>query len=157
MPRDRRDLLLEGGHVLDPATGRDEIADVLVRDGNIEAIGRSLGHPDGAEILDCTGAYVAPGLIDVHCHLRSADDHPMPSGAECVTETRWPRRQRDAVDRNARDCPADHQRDPIRPSLRTDVNHLSVTPERDRRDREPRGCRGAVGRRIAIPVAERLP
>ena len=70
MPRGVRDLLLEGGHVIDPATGRDEVADVLIRDGNIEAIGRNLGHPDGAERLDCAGAFVSPGFIDVHCHLR---------------------------------------------------------------------------------------
>jgi len=48
MPRGMRDLLLEGGHVIDPATGRDEVADVLLRDGKVEAIGRNLGHPDGA-------------------------------------------------------------------------------------------------------------
>ena len=65
-----RDVLLEGGHVIDPATGRDEVADVLLRGGRVEAIGRTLGHPDGAEVLDCTGAFVAPGFIDVHCHLR---------------------------------------------------------------------------------------
>jgi dihydroorotase len=65
-----RDLLLTGGHVIDPATGRDEVADVLVRNGLVEAIGRNLGTPDGAELLDCAGAYVAPGFIDVHCHLR---------------------------------------------------------------------------------------
>jgi len=70
MPRAVRDLLLEGGHVIDPATGRDEVADVLLRDGKVEAIGRNLGHPDGAERLDCKGAFVAPGFIDVHCHLR---------------------------------------------------------------------------------------
>ena len=70
MPRGERDLFLEGGHVIDPATGRDEVADVLVRDGKVEAIGRNLGHPDGAERLDCTGAFVSPGFIDVHCHLR---------------------------------------------------------------------------------------
>ncbi len=70
MPRGLRDLLLEGGHVIDPATGRDEVADVLLRDGKVEAIGRNLGHPDGAERLDCAGAFVSPGFIDVHCHLR---------------------------------------------------------------------------------------
>jgi dihydroorotase len=70
MPRAMRDLLLEGGHVIDPATGRDEVADVLLRDGKVEAIGRNLGTPDGAERLDCKGAFVAPGFIDVHCHLR---------------------------------------------------------------------------------------
>jgi dihydroorotase len=70
MPRNMRDLLLTGGHVIDPASGRDEIADVLLRNGLVEAVGRNLGTPDGAEILDCAGAYVAPGFIDVHCHLR---------------------------------------------------------------------------------------
>lgn len=70
MPRNMRDLVLAGGHVIDPATGRDEVADVLLRNGLVEAIGRNLGTPDGAETLDCAGAYVAPGFIDVHCHLR---------------------------------------------------------------------------------------
>ncbi|MBK5187844.1 MAG: amidohydrolase family protein, partial [Gemmatimonadaceae bacterium] len=70
MPRTVRDVLLVGGHVIDPASGRDEVADVLLRAGRIEAIGRSLGHPDGAEVLDCAGAFVSPGFIDVHCHLR---------------------------------------------------------------------------------------
>jgi dihydroorotase len=49
---------------------RDETADVLLRDGKVEAIGRSLGTPDGAEVLDCSGLFVSPGFIDVHCHLR---------------------------------------------------------------------------------------
>ncbi|HMA01378.1 MAG TPA: dihydroorotase [Gemmatimonadaceae bacterium] len=70
MARATRDVLLEGGHVIDPATGRDEVADVLLRGGKVEALGRGLGRPDGAEVLDCAGAYVVPGLIDVHCHLR---------------------------------------------------------------------------------------
>jgi dihydroorotase len=49
---------------------RDETADVLLRDGKVEARGRSLGTPDGAEVLDCSGLFVSPGFIDVHCHLR---------------------------------------------------------------------------------------
>lgn len=65
-----RDLLLRGGRVLDPSQGMDQVADVLLRDGKVEAIGRGLGVPDGAEVIDVTGAYVSPGFIDVHCHLR---------------------------------------------------------------------------------------
>lgn len=65
-----RDLLLRGGRVLDPSAGRDEISDVLLRDGRIEAVGTSLGVPDGAEVLDCSGLFVSPGFVDVHCHLR---------------------------------------------------------------------------------------
>ena len=52
MQHPARDVLLEGGHVIDPATGRDEIADVLLRRGKVEAIGRNLGHPGVVELLD---------------------------------------------------------------------------------------------------------
>lgn len=65
-----RDVLLRGGRLLDPSSGVDEIGDLLVRGGIIEATGRSLGTPDGADVIDCAGAVVAPGFIDAHCHLR---------------------------------------------------------------------------------------
>ena len=65
-----RDILLRGGRVIDPSAGRDETADVLLRGGKVEAVGRSLGTPDGAEVLDCSELFVSPGFIDVHCHLR---------------------------------------------------------------------------------------
>ena len=65
-----RDVLLRGGRILDPARGVDEVGDVLLRGGSVEAQGRSLSAPDDAEVLDCAGAIIAPGFIDVHCHLR---------------------------------------------------------------------------------------
>jgi dihydroorotase len=65
-----RPLLLRGGRVLDPGQGLDETADLLVADGRIESWGRDIGEPDRAEVIDCAGAVVVPGLIDVHCHLR---------------------------------------------------------------------------------------
>jgi len=65
-----RDVLIRGGRVIDPAANRDEIADVLIRAEKIEAVGDSLGAPDGAEIIDAAGQVVAPGLVDPHCHLR---------------------------------------------------------------------------------------
>ena len=65
-----RDVLLRGGRILDPARGVDEVGDVLLRGGSVEAQGRSLNAPDDAEVLDCAGAIIAPGFIDVHCHLR---------------------------------------------------------------------------------------
>jgi dihydroorotase len=63
-------LLLRGGRVVDPSTGLDEIADLLLDGGRIEAIGRDIGTPDDAVLRDVTGLIVAPGLIDVHVHLR---------------------------------------------------------------------------------------
>jgi dihydroorotase len=63
-------LLLRGGRVVDPSRSIDEITDLLLTAGKIEAAGRGLGRPDGAEVLDCAGLIVAPGFIDTHCHLR---------------------------------------------------------------------------------------
>lgn len=65
-----RDLLLKGGRIVDPSQGLDGVGDLLLRDGKVEACGGSLGTPDGAEVRDCAGLVVAPGLIDVHVHLR---------------------------------------------------------------------------------------
>lgn len=63
-------LLLRGGRVIDPASGRDERADVLLAGGKVEAVGQGLGTPDGAETIDAGGLVVAPGFIDLHTHLR---------------------------------------------------------------------------------------
>ncbi len=65
-----RPLVLRGGRVLDPSRGLDERADVLIRDGQIAAVGSGLGTPDGAEVLDVRDQIVAPGLVDLHVHLR---------------------------------------------------------------------------------------
>ncbi len=62
-------LLLRNGRVLDPASRRDEVADVLLSDGVIAEIGPNLDRT-GAEVFDATGFVVAPGFIDMHVHLR---------------------------------------------------------------------------------------
>lgn len=62
-------LLIRGGRILDPASGRDESCDLLVEDGRIAAVGQGL-DARGAEVLDTEGAWVAPGFVDIHTHLR---------------------------------------------------------------------------------------
>ena len=62
-------LLLKNGRVIDPASGFDAVADVLIEEGRIAAVGKNLPSAD-AEIVDCAGKVVAPGLIDMHVHLR---------------------------------------------------------------------------------------
>lgn len=65
-----RPILVQGGRVVDPAKGVDELADVLLTSGRVEAVGRDLGVPDDANLIDARGRIVAPGLIDLHTHLR---------------------------------------------------------------------------------------
>lgn len=62
-------LMIRGGRVLDPASEIDESADVLIDDGAIVAVGPEL-DARGAEVLDATGCWVAPGFVDLHTHLR---------------------------------------------------------------------------------------
>lgn len=61
--------LLQGGRVIDPANKIDEIADVLIENGQIAAVGKDLSAA-GAEVIDVKGKVVAPGFIDMHVHLR---------------------------------------------------------------------------------------
>ena len=63
-----RPVVLRGGRVIDPSRDLDEIADVVIRDGRIEGIGRNQGVPDGADIHDVAGLVVAPGIVDPHTH-----------------------------------------------------------------------------------------
>lgn len=63
-------ILIRGGRVIDPSRGTDGVADVLVEGNTIAAVGRGIAPPDGAQVIDATGKVVAPGLIDLHVHLR---------------------------------------------------------------------------------------
>ena len=70
-----RDLVIVGGRLIDPAAGIDAERDLLLRDGRVAAVelpGRLQGRGElaEAEVLDARGGVVAPGLIDLHVHLR---------------------------------------------------------------------------------------
>jgi dihydroorotase len=80
-------VLLRQGRVIDPGRGFDAVADVLVQDGKIVAVGTGLGTPDGVEIRDVSGKVVAPGLVDVHVHLRepgNEDEETVATGARAA-------------------------------------------------------------------------
>ncbi|HEX3986396.1 MAG TPA: dihydroorotase [Acidobacteriaceae bacterium] len=64
-------ILFRGGRVIDPAAGLDAVRDVLLRDGKIAAMepGGKI-RAAGAEVIEAKGLIVAPGLIDIHVHLR---------------------------------------------------------------------------------------
>jgi dihydroorotase len=62
-------ILLKGGRVIDPGSGFDQMADLLVKDGKIARIAPEITALD-AEIVNLEGNVVSPGLVDVHTHLR---------------------------------------------------------------------------------------
>jgi dihydroorotase len=64
------DLLLRGGTLLDPETGATEAADLLIRDGTIAERGPALAPDGDVPVYDASGAYVSPGWMDMHVHLR---------------------------------------------------------------------------------------
>src|SRR5207244_481077 len=73
--------------VVDPSRDLDEAADVLIQDGRIAAVGPGLGAPDGATVRDVRGTVVAPGLVDVHVHLRepgNEDEETIATGARAA-------------------------------------------------------------------------
>ncbi len=63
-------LLVKGGRVVDPSQDLDGTFDLLIEDGNIARLDGRIEAPQGAEVLDAAGLVVAPGLIDIHVHLR---------------------------------------------------------------------------------------
>jgi dihydroorotase len=64
------DLLIRGGRVIDPSRNTDGVADLYIKDGRIEAVGRNIPVGQGTEVIDAADKVVAPGLIDLHVHLR---------------------------------------------------------------------------------------
>ena len=62
-------LLLKNAHVVDPSVELDGIVDVLIENDRIARVGEGLAA-EGAEVVDLSGKYLVPGLVDIHVHLR---------------------------------------------------------------------------------------
>ena len=65
-------ILVRGGRIIDPSRSLDAIGDLLISKGLIAAVkvGGGLTAPEGTPEIDATGLVVAPGFVDLHCHLR---------------------------------------------------------------------------------------
>ena len=63
------DLLLKGGHVIDPANGMDAGMDVAIRDKEIALVAADVPTQQAAEVVDVAGLYVVPGIVDIHTHV----------------------------------------------------------------------------------------
>jgi dihydroorotase len=63
------DLLLRGGHLIDPKNGVSAVRDVAIADGRVAAVAAGLDPADALKVVDVSGLYVTPGLIDIHVHV----------------------------------------------------------------------------------------
>ena len=63
------DLLLKGGHVIDPKNGLSAVRDVAIAGGKVAAVASRLNAGDALKVVDVADLYVTPGLIDLHVHV----------------------------------------------------------------------------------------
>ncbi len=63
------DVVITGGHVIDPANGVSAVADVAIKDGVVAAVEDGIGADQGRRHIDAHGQYVTPGLVDLHTHI----------------------------------------------------------------------------------------
>jgi dihydroorotase len=63
------DLLIKGGHVIDPKNGIDAVMDVGIADGKVAAVSADIDPARAEQVADASGLYVVPGLIDIHSHV----------------------------------------------------------------------------------------
>lgn len=70
------DLLLKGGHLIDPKNGISAVRDIALLDGKVAAVAESIDPAMGFKVVDCRGLYVTPGLIDLHVHVFAGTNEP---------------------------------------------------------------------------------
>ena len=63
------DLLLKGGHVIDARNNLNAVRDVAIAGGRVAAVAANLNAADALKVVDATGLYVTPGLVDIHVHV----------------------------------------------------------------------------------------
>src|SRR5271157_1555205 len=86
------EIVLRGGRVVDPASGLDARRDVAVSSGRIAAIQADIPASQARKVVDVSGMYVAPGLIDLHAHVfgyegsLAPDDTALPAGTTTIAD-----------------------------------------------------------------------
>ncbi|QNI37972.1 amidohydrolase/deacetylase family metallohydrolase [Edaphobacter albus] len=68
-PATKYDILLKGAHVIDPKNLVDKVTDVAVVDGHIASVADNISVSDARKVINLTGLYLTPGLIDIHVHI----------------------------------------------------------------------------------------
>ncbi|NMC36942.1 MAG: amidohydrolase family protein, partial [Bacteroidales bacterium] len=79
------DILIKGGHVIDPKNKIDAVMDVAVAEGKILKVAPSISAENAKKIIDAKGLYVTPGLIDIHTHVFVGSNQGFADGFSCVS------------------------------------------------------------------------
>jgi dihydroorotase len=69
------DLLLKGGHVIDPRNSIDEPMDIAIAQGRIAEVAEDIKVERAEQVVHVEGLYITPGLVDLHCHLYATPGH----------------------------------------------------------------------------------
>ncbi len=78
------DLLLKGGHVIDPKNGISAVRDVAIAGGRIAAVAASIAPAEARRVVDVSHMYVTPGLVDIHTHVFAGTMGSEYTGEFCV-------------------------------------------------------------------------
>jgi len=80
-------IVIKGGHVIDPKNNINDVMDVAVKDGKIAMVAKNIDAKEGRQVVDARGFYVTPGLIDMHVHVFQGTvlDHQYSNGPSSVT------------------------------------------------------------------------
>src|SRR5437867_13414589 len=81
------DLLIKGGHVIDPANRIDGVMDVAVSGNRIARVAPAIAASEGRKVIDATGLYVTPGLIDLHAHVFGYEGALLPDDTALIAGT----------------------------------------------------------------------
>ena len=68
------DILLKGGHVIDPRNNIDANMDIGIADGKITQVAADIPEENAKQVIDVNGMYVTPGLIDMHVHVFNGNE-----------------------------------------------------------------------------------
>src|SRR5262252_5465562 len=82
--QDQYDLLLKGGHVIDPKNGISAVRDVAIAQGKIAAVEANIAASRAARTVDVSSLYVTPGLVDMHVHVFAGSMNREYIGENCV-------------------------------------------------------------------------
>ncbi|HWK07013.1 MAG TPA: amidohydrolase/deacetylase family metallohydrolase [Puia sp.] len=79
-------IVIKGGHVIDPKNNIDEVMDIAINDGKIAGIAKNIDGREAIQVVDASGLYVTPGLIDIHVHVfyGTEPDHAYSNGMASI-------------------------------------------------------------------------